>query len=215
MAQILGSTGISNVEANAPNQSIVVNEALAVFDMGFGGLRVIDRNLTAPPGSPSEGDLYIPKATATGDWATHELDLAFWINGSWRFISTSDAEDMTLYVIDEDIIIRSNGGAYDDYLPRNVQTGITAATTQTQGQGQLFRPMNHVGTVANTNDVVTLPSALKGLECIVINRGANTLQIFPASGDDIDDAAANASITTATNTTVTLHAIDATSWYTA
>jgi hypothetical protein len=48
-------------------------------------LSVKDRDLTAPPGSPAEGDTYIPAATATGDWATHEGDVAVWDGSEWLF----------------------------------------------------------------------------------------------------------------------------------
>lgn len=70
---------------------------------------------------------------------------------------------------------------------RSATIGITASTTQTQGQQPLTTDINEISTVANTNDVVTLPSALAASRIIVINNGANTLQIFPASGDDLGD----------------------------
>jgi hypothetical protein len=39
-------------------------------------LSVRNRTTTAPPGSPADGDTYIPAATATGAWAGHEDDVA-------------------------------------------------------------------------------------------------------------------------------------------
>jgi hypothetical protein len=48
-------------------------------------LSVIDRDLTAPPGSPTSGDTYIPAATATGDWAGHEDEIALWDGSDWVF----------------------------------------------------------------------------------------------------------------------------------
>lgn len=68
---------------------------------------------------------------------------------------------------------------------RSVTSGITASTTQTQGQGALTSDINAVSIVANANDTVTLPSALAGMEVTVINNGANTLKIYPASGDNL------------------------------
>ena len=41
--------------------------------------------LTAPPGAETEGDIYIPKGTATGVWAGHENDIALFINASYTF----------------------------------------------------------------------------------------------------------------------------------
>ena len=64
-------------------------------------------------------------------------------------------------------------------------SGITASTTQTQGQGLLTGDINEISTCANANDTVTLPAALAGRFCTVINNGANTLKIYPSSGGDL------------------------------
>lgn len=88
---------------------------------------------------------------------------------------------------------------------------ITASTTQTQGQGQLGAIVNEVSTVANANDTVTLLSAAAGLQCIVINNGANTLQIFPSSGDNLG-AGVNTATTLAAGSNVRYVAYDSTNW---
>ena len=44
------------------------NEALRPLD-GLVQLAVLDRDLTAPPASPADGDHYIVASGATGDWA--------------------------------------------------------------------------------------------------------------------------------------------------
>lgn len=90
--------------------------------------------------------------------------------------------------------------------------GITASTTQTQGQGALTRTMNEVSTVANNNDTVTLPAAAAGLVVYVANNGANTLQVFPASGDAIDGASVNTAKTLTSGTNMQYVAHDATNW---
>ena len=45
---------------------------------------ILDRDLTAPPGSPANGDAYIPAATATGAWAGFEDDIVIFYRGVWR-----------------------------------------------------------------------------------------------------------------------------------
>lgn len=72
------------------------------------------------------------------------------------------------------------------YYKKSVETGITASTTQSQGQQPLTTEIADVTTVANTNDVVTLITAVLGRQSIVMNNGANTLQVFAASGDTVD-----------------------------
>lgn len=79
----------------------------------------------------------------------------------------------------------------------SVERGITASTTQTQGKGNLTHDINEIATCANANDVVTLPRCHPGYRVTVVNSGAETLQIYPASGDDLGGGA-NASTTLAT-----------------
>ncbi len=73
----------------------------------------------------------------------------------------------------------------DKLIAVDTNAGITASTNRTQGQGALTAQVNEVATVANTDDTVTLPTAVAGIEIEIINNGAKTLQIFPASNDDL------------------------------
>lgn len=98
------------------------------------------------------------------------------------------------------------------YIKWSVTAGITASTTQTQGEGALTAGVNEVSTVANTNDTVTLPAAVTGREVKIFNNGANTLQIFPTSGDAINTLAVDASTTAATGDNIIFVAFNATTW---
>lgn len=97
-------------------------------------------------------------------------------------------------------------------LTLSTTAGITASVTQTQGQQPLTTTVNEVATVASNNNTVTLPIAAAGVIVVVINNGANTLQIFPASGDAIDGGSVNASKTLGTGANVIFVAHDATNW---
>lgn len=99
----------------------------------------------------------------------------------------------------------------NDKLQRSVTSGITASTTQSQGQQPLTTDINEISTCTNANDVVTLPSAIKGLTISIFNNGAQTLQIYPASGDDLG-AGVNNSTTLAAGSNVTYIAYDTTNW---
>lgn len=57
---------------------------LRIGRFGF-HLSVKDRNLTAPPGTPTAGDTYIVAATATGAWAGKEANVAIWDGAAWVF----------------------------------------------------------------------------------------------------------------------------------
>lgn len=108
----------------------------------------------------------------------------------------------------------ADGNAYTQVrnpLRKYTIAGITASTTQTQGQGALTADINEVSTVANANDTVTLPTAVAGKEVVIINNGANTLRIFPASGDDLGSGVDTAT-TLASGSSVRYTAYNATNW---
>lgn len=117
---------ISGSDRFAPD---IVTEALRVLaarsqfglryiDLGVGAdIPVLDRNLTAPPGGESEGDAYIPAATATGAWAGQEGNVAYYNGSGWDFTTPSDKE--YVQVVDESAVIVWLDGAWRDW-------GITA-----------------------------------------------------------------------------------------
>ena len=98
-----------------------------------------------------------------------------------------------------------------DSVRESVTSGITASTTQAQGNGPLTTTVNEVSDVANPLDVVTLRTAVTGDLQEVINNGGNTLQIFPFLGDDLGQGA-NLSTTLGVGETVVFRAFDATTW---
>lgn len=66
-------------------------------------LRVEDRNLTVPPGSPTTGLFYIVAAGATGAWAGHEDAIASWNGTTWQYQLPSVG--FAVWVIDEGIVV--------------------------------------------------------------------------------------------------------------
>lgn len=83
------------------------------------------------------------------------------------------------------------------FLIWDTQSNVTASVTQTQGQQTVRSSYVHVITVANPDDVITLPAAGSGIgeNVWVFNRGANRLQIFATGTDEIDDLGNGVSVT--------------------
>ncbi len=88
---------------------------------------------------------------------------------------------------------------------------ITASTTQTQGKCMITHDINEISTCGTTNDVITLMPCKAGLRVTVINNGAQSLQIFPASGDNLG-AGVNTSTTLATGKSAIFESYNATNW---
>ncbi len=109
----------------------------------LGGMQdpVLDKDLTAPPGSPSTGDRYIVGPSATGAWAGEDDNIAQYDGASWAFTDATDG--MTVFVLDEDEIYAYQstawfqktgvGGAgstrYDAVIRRSDYGSDTAAGT--------------------------------------------------------------------------------------
>ena len=70
--------------ADQAQKHVTHNEALLVVDM-MTNLSVLNKTLTAPPGSPTDGDRHIIAAAATGDWVGLDNSVALRINGAWFY----------------------------------------------------------------------------------------------------------------------------------
>ena len=99
------------------------------------------------------------------------------------------------------------------YVIKSTGTGISAAGT-TQGTGTaLTKQINLISTAAAGTGVV-LPTAAAGLTIIVINGGANALNVYPASGGTIGHGGTlNAALAQPVGSTLTYVATSATQWY--
>lgn len=88
-----------------------VNDAVRLLEQGAFLFAVKDKDLTAPPGSPADGDAYIVAASPTGAWAGKAKNIAFWqtVTG-WRFIAP--LEGMHADVADENALYRYDGAAW-------------------------------------------------------------------------------------------------------
>lgn len=78
--------GITDMEANQAQPEVIFNEAIRILE-AMSPLQAHDQNLTAPPGSPQEGDRYIVPPGATGDWSGHGFAIALYLNGAWKFLT--------------------------------------------------------------------------------------------------------------------------------
>lgn len=129
----------------------------------------------------------------------------------------SNSKDTGCLIVEGGIGIEKNlfvGGAatFAGLLHRSTAAAITASVTQTQGQQPLTKEINQISVCANSNDTVTLPAATAGERITVVNNGANTLRIYPASGDAIDGLAVNAPTTIAAGISAVYHSYNGTTW---
>lgn len=85
---------------------ITHNEALARLD-AIVQLSVLDRDLTAPPGAPTDGDRYIVAASATGAWAGWDAAVAAFIEGAWTRLDPQPG--WLCWIADEELLVAWDG----------------------------------------------------------------------------------------------------------
>ncbi len=138
------------------------NEALRILD-GLVQLSVLDRDLTAPPGSPTDGDRYIVASGASGVWTGWDLNIALWVDGAW--LRLPPRAGWRAWVEDEGVLLAYNGSTWIGTTPTALQNlallGLgttadaanpfsaklnaalwTAKTVAEGGSGDLFYTMN-------------------------------------------------------------------------
>jgi len=94
----------------------------------------------------------------------------------------------------------------------NNNNAVSAAGA-TQGTATALTVDYNVITTAAASSGVVLPAATAGRRIVIVNKGANTLSIYPATGGTIDALAANAAIQVAANGSIEIMASSSTQWY--
>jgi len=101
------------IEGSQAQKHITHNDALRMLDT-LVQLAVLDRDLTAPPGSPADGQRWIVKAGATGAWAGHDDVIAAWQDGAWQF--STPQTGWLAYIVDEGALVAWSGSAWIDAI---------------------------------------------------------------------------------------------------
>jgi hypothetical protein len=111
------------------------NEIVAYLEFLGAGGPIIDRDLTAPPGSPVNGDAYLVPTGASGVWAANEGKIALRVAGAWAYITP--IEGMMLRVKDENLRIEYDGAAWSTfgagYTDEQVRDAVGAALVEGTG----------------------------------------------------------------------------------
>jgi hypothetical protein len=92
-------------------------------------------------------------------------------------------------------------------------SATVTAGTNAQGQGALTSDYNVVTTTTANPSGVTLPTATTGRRIIIVNKGTNSVNVYPATGGAIDAIAANGSISLPVGAVMEFNASSTTQWY--
>ena len=107
---------------------ITHNEALVALDT-LAQLAVLDRDLTAPPATPAEGDRYLVGPAPTGDWTGKADHIAAFDGAIWQFHTPEPG--WTAYVVDEDCLAAWNGTAWSPVVATAPLFGVNTTADPT------------------------------------------------------------------------------------
>ncbi len=122
---------LPEISENQSQKYVTHNEALRRID-ALCQASIIDKDLATPPVSPADGDSYIVAASGTGDWASQDDNIAFYVNGGWEFATPE--EGWLCWVRDEDTIYKFNSGWTELVLGSTTFLGLTDAPASFAGQ---------------------------------------------------------------------------------
>lgn len=207
---LVGDLDVDNININGNNIiSTNSNGDVGIIPNGTGVIRV-DKAIANTAGDSTSRCLSLAGNNLILYGVTNQSLISMGGSGGWS-IQAASGQTVQFTAATGILVTALNLNMNDSALLRSVTAGITASTTQSQGNGALTTDINEISTCANANDTVTLPSAIAGRHCLVINNGAQTLQVFPASGDNLG-AGVNTSTTITAGSRKLFVAFDSTNY---
>jgi hypothetical protein len=100
---------ITYVEEGQNNAEVTINAAVNRLE-SMAQLAVVDRDVSAAPGSPTNGQIWLINGAGSGAWAGHTDEFAFYYDG-WTFLAPF--EGILMRVLDENEHFMYSGSAWE------------------------------------------------------------------------------------------------------
>lgn len=158
------------------------------------------------------GGFFTPSSTTTLSNKTIDLD-ANTVTGTLAEFNTAlQSESFASLGGSETLVSKTLTAPVLNDPTFDVSVGVTAHTGSAQGNGAITSTFVEIATCANPGDAVTLPTAAAGKLVFIANNGANSADVFPASGDKIDGGSVNVALALAAGSNRIYICQDATDW---
>lgn len=144
---------LAYLEAAQSQKHVTVNEALSGLDV-LVQLSVLDRDLTAPPGSPVEGDRYLVATGATGAWVGQADKIAAWQAGAWIFRTPRNG--WQAWVADEAAFIFYDAGAWTHTLKAR-ESDVAKASLGARTMFRILEEQHTLALAATSDTVIQIP----------------------------------------------------------
>ncbi len=144
------------IMASQAQKHVTHNEAIRILD-ALVQISIIDKDLSTPPASPSEGACYIPATGATGEWAGNEGKIAAYQDGAWMFYAPSTG--FLAFIADESLVYIYNGTNWAPYSDGKIGGSTTVLNAGTNGSETRFELAEEEITLAgqSTDSTIVIP----------------------------------------------------------
>jgi hypothetical protein len=199
MADISPHLLLPYILAAQAQKHVTHNEAIRLLDAVV-QLSVLDRDLTAPPASPADGDRYIVASGATGLWAGWDLNVTTWVDGVWMRLVPRPG--WLAWIADEATLFVWDGVAWDAVgVPQDVSDAIFSLVNEADPTKRALFSLS--GITTGTTRTFTLPNTSSELAILAGTQtftGNKTFSGTLTASGTVTVSAAAASIGTATTT---------------
>ena len=150
------------------------NEAVRLLD-AMVQLSVMDRDLTAPPASPADGDRYIVASGATGLWAGWDLNVTTWVDGVWMRLVPRPG--WLAWIADEATFFVWNGSAWQSVgVPQDVSDAVFSLVNDVDPTKRALFSLSGISTA--TTRTFTLPNTSSELAILAGTQTFNGNKTF-------------------------------------
>ncbi len=136
--------GLPVIAAAQAQKHVTHNEALRILD-ALVMLSVKDRDLSAPPGSPADGDRYLVHPTGSGGFTGKDNQIAHYRDGAWAFYAPRSG--WLCYVEDEELPLVYDGSSWVELLGEHAafqNVTLLGIGTEADGANPLSAKLNNV-----------------------------------------------------------------------
>ena len=200
---------LSDGSAAAPSYSFTSDTDIGMFRVGADilGLSARATLIAQAVGALGANQFVVAPGAVQNNVSAPDLGFG---DGDTGVMQTVD--DTVALVAGANLAVRYAEASGSIIQTNSSDVALTASVTQTQVGGlALLDSYNEIATVANEGDALTAFDVFQGSRLIVINNGANGLQLFPASGDNFG-AGVDASVTISANSVGVFLGRDSTNW---
>jgi hypothetical protein len=178
----LGVTALATVNPGDPVPVVEFGEVTAIADMAIARGQWVGVNAATGQLAPVGG----------GNMVGGELEIV----GVALEAATQQGDEFLVFVLPHRMLDNTSSPTFASlFLTGLLNESALDAIVAHAGGGQalatpLTKEINRIGTVATAGDSVVLPPSAPGLTIVVINKGANAMQVFGSGADTINGVAA-------------------------